>query len=67
MARRHRTLARTRVIAALVMSVVVVVGTALGWFLIRRLEFSTTASYACKMLASLMINYVCRKFLVFKR
>ncbi len=45
----------------------VVVGTALGWFLIRRLEFSTTASYACKMLASLMINYVCRKFLVFKR
>lgn len=31
MARRHRTLARTRVIAALVMSVVVVVGTALTY------------------------------------
>lgn len=41
-------------------------GTALGWALIRYLHLSTSFSYIGKMLASLMINYVCRKYLVFK-
>lgn len=45
----------------------VFIGTALGWVLIRMIGASTTVSYICKMLASLMINYVCRKFLIFKR
>ncbi len=41
-------------------------GTGLGWILIKWFHLSTTASYVCKMIASLMINFVCRKFFVFK-
>jgi putative flippase GtrA len=41
-------------------------GTALGWAMIRYLHLSTSFSYAGKLLASLMINYVCRKYFVFK-
>ena len=44
----------------------IVLGTALGWALIRYLHLSTSFSYIGKMLASLLINYVCRKYLVFK-
>ena len=43
----------------------IVIGTALGWSFIRFLHFSTTASYAGKLVAALMINYVCRKYFVF--
>lgn len=44
----------------------VVVGTALGGALIKWFGLSTTASYVAKMFASLMINYVCRKYVIFK-
>ena len=44
----------------------VALGTGLGWAMIRWLHFSTTASYAGKLVASLMINYVCRKFVIFR-
>ena len=44
----------------------IVIGTFLGWSLIRFLHLSTTASYAGKLIAALMINYVCRKYLIFK-
>lgn len=43
----------------------IVLGTAIGWSMIRFLRLSTTFSYVGKMIASLMINYVCRKYLIF--
>lgn len=43
----------------------IVIGTAFGWALIRFMHFSTTASYVGKLVAALMINYVCRKYFVF--
>ncbi len=42
------------------------IGTFLGWLLIKRLHFSTTFSYVTKMISSLLINFVCRKFIIFK-
>lgn len=42
------------------------IGGGLGWVLIKWFHLSTTASYACKMIASLLINFVCRKFIIFK-
>lgn len=42
------------------------IGTAIGWVMIKWFHLSTTASYASKMIASLLINFVCRKFFVFK-
>ena len=44
----------------------IVLGTALGWAMIRFLHVSTSSSYAGKLIASLLINYVCRKYFVFK-
>lgn len=44
----------------------IVIGTAIGWAMIRYLHLSTSFSYAGKLLASLMINFVCRKYFVFK-
>jgi len=44
----------------------IVVGTLLGWSLIRFWGITTSASYLAKMVAAVLINYVCRKFLVFK-
>ncbi len=44
----------------------IVIGTSLGWGLIRYLHVSTTFSYAGKLFAALMINYVCRKYLIFQ-
>lgn len=44
----------------------IVLGTFLGWTMIRYLHLSTSFSYVGKMLASLLINFVCRKFFVFK-
>lgn len=42
------------------------IGTFLGWAMIRFFHLSTSSSYLGKMFASLMINFVCRKFIVFK-
>lgn len=42
------------------------VGTLLGWAMIRFLHLSTSFSYVGKLMAALMINYVCRKYFVFK-
>jgi len=44
----------------------IVLGTALGWAMIRFMKLSTTSSYIGKMIAALLINFVCRKFVVFK-
>lgn len=44
----------------------IVIGTGLGWAMIRYFHLSTSFSYVGKMLASLLINFVCRKFIVFK-
>ncbi|MDD2236810.1 MAG: GtrA family protein [Kiritimatiellae bacterium] len=42
------------------------VGTFLGWFTIRMFGMHTTYSFLLQMFASLMINYVCRKYIIFK-
>lgn len=44
----------------------IALGAALGWLTIRRLRWSTTASYAGKLLAALLVNFVGRKFLIFQ-
>jgi len=44
----------------------VVAGTAIGWMMIRKLHLSTTFSYVGKVVAALLINFVCRKYLVFQ-
>ena len=41
-------------------------GTFLGWFVIAVFGMTTTAAYVANMFASLMINYACRKYWVFK-
>lgn len=43
-----------------------VIGTAAGWFLIVAFGFSTTLSYGANIAASTGINFVCRKYYVFK-
>jgi putative flippase GtrA len=42
------------------------VGTGLGWALINFFDFTTTSSFVGQLFASLMINFVCRKYVVFK-
>lgn len=42
------------------------IGTFVGWLIIRAFGLSTTVAYLANMIASLMINYVCRKYFVFK-
>ena len=42
------------------------VGTFLGWFVIAFFGMTTTAAYVANLFASLMINYACRKYWVFK-
>jgi putative flippase GtrA len=44
----------------------VVVGTALGWAMMKYFNSPASVSYAGKVIASILINYVCRKYLVFK-
>lgn len=44
-----------------------VIGTFLGWFIISVWRFETTYAYAANALASLVINYACRKYLIFKK
>ena len=41
-------------------------GTFLGWFVIKFFGMTTTAAYVANMFASVMINYACRKYWVFK-
>jgi putative flippase GtrA len=41
-------------------------GTFCGWAMIAVFGFSTTFAYAANLVASVMINYVCRKYIVFK-
>lgn len=41
-------------------------GTFLGWFVIAVFGMTTTAAYVANLFASLMINYACRKYWVFK-
>lgn len=41
------------------------IGTAIGWGMIRWFHLSTTASYAGKLVAALLINFVCRKYFIF--
>lgn len=50
----------------LVSGISIVLGTATGWVMIKYFHLSTTASYIAKLIAALMINYVCRKFIIFK-
>lgn len=42
------------------------VGVALAWGMIRFFGFSTTTSFVGNMVASLLINYLCRKYIIFK-
>jgi len=42
------------------------IGTAIGWVLIKRLHLSTTASYIAKGVSALLVNFVCRKFIIFR-
>ena len=42
------------------------VGTGLGWILIRFVHLGTTEAYVANIVAAVLINYVCRKYLVFK-
>ena len=42
-----------------------IIGTTLGWGLISFLGVSTTQAYLANLVAAVLINYVCRKFLVF--
>ncbi|MBI4677054.1 MAG: GtrA family protein [Elusimicrobia bacterium] len=42
------------------------IGTALGWLLIRLTGLPTTYAYIANGVASLSLNFVCRKFIVFK-
>ncbi|HMP73867.1 MAG TPA: GtrA family protein [Kiritimatiellia bacterium] len=48
-----------------VSGVSIFLGTSIGWSLIRFFHLSTTTSYVSKMIASLLINFVGRKFFVF--
>jgi len=49
-----------------VSGIAIVIGTFLGWVLIRFFGMSTTFSYVTKGVSALLINYVCRKFFIFK-
>lgn len=44
-----------------------VIGTAIGWVIIRAFGLNTTFAYAANVLASLLINYACRKYIIFKK
>ena len=42
------------------------IGTFVGWFLIWKFELSTTVAFLANVVAALLINYVCRKYVIFK-
>lgn len=44
-----------------------VIGTFLGWLIIRVWGLETTYAYAANVFASLLINYACRKYFIFKK
>lgn len=41
-------------------------GAFLGWAMIHYLKLSTTVSYIGKLIGALVVNFVCRKFIIFK-
>lgn len=41
-------------------------GAFLGWTMIHYLKLSTTTSYLGKLIGALVVNFVCRKFIIFK-
>ncbi len=49
-----------------VSGVSIVLGGGIGYVMIKWFHLSTTTSYISKMIASLLINFVCRKFFIFK-
>ena len=42
------------------------VGSAIAWVLVQKMGFTTTIAFGSNIVASVMINYVMRKFVVFK-
>ncbi|HMO98624.1 MAG TPA: GtrA family protein [Kiritimatiellia bacterium] len=42
------------------------IGTAIGWVMIKWFHVSTSFSYLSKIMAALLINFVCRKFFIFQ-
>lgn len=50
----------------LVSGIAFVVGTTLGSVLIRAFDMTTTMAFLANLVASLLINYACRKFIIFK-
>jgi len=50
----------------LVSGVAIVIGTGLMGFLIRRFGILTTYAFGANVFAALMINYIMRKFFIFK-
>jgi putative flippase GtrA len=42
------------------------IGTYLGWAMIHYWKLSTTSSYIGKLIAALLVNFVCRKFIIFR-
>ncbi len=44
----------------------VMIGTALGWAMIRFIGATTEVSYLGKVISAVLINFVCRKYIVFK-
>ena len=44
----------------------IALGTTLGWAMIRWFKLSTSASYLGKLAAALLLNFVCRKFIIFR-
>jgi len=51
----------------LVSGISICVGTLIGYVAIQFFGLSTTVSFFAKAIASLLLNYVCRKFFIFKR
>ena len=41
------------------------IGMFLGWGMIRMLNLSTSFSYVGKLISAMMINFVCRKYIIF--
>jgi putative flippase GtrA len=48
-----------------VSTISLIIGTGMGWSLMHFLQFDTTQAFIGNIIASVMINFVCRKFLVF--
>lgn len=44
----------------------IAIGTVAGWLMIKWFHLSTTTAYVGKLIAAVMINFICRKFVIFK-